>query len=62
MIVNTNFEQNHYSRTAIGVYRSGHDSNRLMKQLIFYDRSYYENIDYYDSMASLLTVLINEIS
>ena len=58
---NLNFEQNKYSITSTGIYRIGHDSIRLMKFICYYDRSYYENIDYYDLMGSILTCL-NEIS
>ena len=31
----------------------GHDSIRLMKWICYYDRSYYENINYYDLMGSI---------
>ena len=53
MLKNPNFEQNYWSRTAIGVYKIGHDSIRLMKWICYYDRSYYENINYYDLMGSI---------
>ena len=53
LLNNPNFEQNHFSRTASGVYKIGHDSFRLMKWICYYDRSYYENINYYDLMSSL---------
>ena len=56
-----NFEQDYWSRTAIGVYKIGHDSFRLMKWLAYYDRSYYENINFCDLMSSVLKCL-NEIS
>ena len=32
----------------------GHDSIRLMKWLAFYDRSYHENLNYYDLLGSFL--------
>ena len=48
-----NFEQNYWSRTATGIYKIGHDSIPLMKWICYYDRSYYENINYYDMMASI---------
>ena len=54
MLENPDFEQDYWSRTAEGVYKIGHDSISLMKWLIFYDRSYYENIKYYDLIASVL--------
>ena len=34
MLESPNFEQNYYSRTAVGIYKIGHDSIRLMKWLI----------------------------
>ena len=55
------FEQDYWSRTAIGIYIIGHDSLRLMNCLAYYDRSYYENINYFDLMGSVLNCL-NEIS
>ena len=61
MFKNTNFEQNKYSLTSSGLYKIAHDSIRLMKWICFYDRSYYENINYYDMMASILPCL-DEIS
>ena len=53
MLLNPNFEQNYCSRTATGIYKIGHDSIRLMKWICYYDRSYYENINYYDLMGSI---------
>ena len=53
MLKNPNFEQNKYSLTSTGIYRIGHDSIRLMKWICYYDRSYYENIIYYDLMGSI---------
>ena len=61
MIKNHDFEQNYWSRTAKSIYKIGHDSIRLMKWICYYDRSYYENINYYDLMGSLCNHL-NEIS
>ena len=61
MLLNPNFEQNRYSITSKGIYKIGHDSIRLMKWICYYDRSYYENINYYDFMASICK-LLNEIS
>ena len=59
---NSDFEQNYWSRTAKGIYKIGHDSIRLMKFIWYYDRSYYENINYYDRMGSIWKYLIlNEI-
>ena len=50
---NPDFEQNYWSRTAEGNYKIGHDSFRLMKRLIFYDRSFYDNMNYFDLMGSI---------
>ena len=61
MIKNLDFEENYWSRTAEGIYKIGHDSIRLMKWICYYDRSYYENINYYDLMGSICNHL-NEIS
>ena len=51
MLKKPNFEQNKYSRTAEGIYKITHESIRLMKWICYYDRSYYENINYYDLMG-----------
>ena len=61
MIINPDFEQDLWSRTATGIYEIGHDSIRLMKWICYYDRCYYENMNYYDLMGSVLKCL-NEIS
>ena len=57
MSENPDFEQDHWSKTAVGIYKVGHDSIRLMKWLIYYDRSYYDNINYYGLMGSLCKYL-----
>ena len=59
MVKNLQFEQDHWSRTASGIYKVGHDSIRLMKWICYYDRSYYENINYYDLMGSICKYLKN---
>ena len=61
MIENPVFEQNYWSRTATGFYKIAHDSIRLMKWICYYDRSYYENINYYDLMGSVLKSLEENI-
>ena len=61
MLLNPNFGQSYWSRTAKGIYKTGHDSFRLMKFICFYDRSFYENINYYDFMASIYIFLKNHI-
>ena len=45
MILNPDFEQDHWPRTARGSYKIGHDSIRLMKWICYYDSFYYENIN-----------------
>ena len=59
MLENPNFEQNRYSMTSTGIYRIGNDSIRLMKWICYYDRSYYENISYYDLKGSVCKYLIS---
>ena len=61
MLLNANFEQNNYSITSTGIYKNAHDSIRLVKWICFYDRSYYENINFYDLLGSLCNHL-NETS
>ena len=61
MLENPNFEQDPWSRTAEGTYRIGRDSIRIMKWLIYYDRSYYDNMNYLVVMGSICKYL-NEIS
>ena len=58
MLENSDFEQNYWSRTATGFYKIGHGSIRLMKWICYYDRSYYENINYYDMMGSVCRYII----
>ena len=53
MLENPDSEQNYWSTTAKGIYRIGHDSIRLMKWICYYDRSYYENVNYYNLMGSV---------
>ena len=52
MCDNPDFEQDLYSRTAVGLYKIRHDSIRLMKWLVYLDRSCYENIRYFEMMGS----------
>ena len=58
MSANPYFEQNHYSITSTGVYKFAHDSIRVMKWICYYDRSYYENINFYDLMGSICRYII----
>ena len=53
LVGNPDFEQNYWSKTSTGVYRIGQDSIRLMNFICYCDRSYYENINYYDKMGSV---------
>ena len=61
MLENPDFEQNYWSRTAKAIYEIGHNSVRLMKWICYYERSYYENINYYDLMGSICKYLKNDI-
>ena len=58
MLENPDFEQKYYSRTSTGLYTIGYDSIRLMNWLAYYDRSYFENENFYDLIASVLSCLI----
>ena len=58
MLENSDFEQNYWSRTATGIYKNVHYSIRLMKWICYFDRSYHENINYYDLMGSVCKYLI----
>ena len=53
MLENLNFKQKKYSIISTGVYKIAHDSIRLMKWICYYDRSSYENLNYYDLMGSI---------
>ena len=61
MLLNPNFGQNLFSITSTGIYKIAHDSIRLMKWIRYYDRSYYENINYYDMMGSVLKSMKDNI-
>ena len=61
MLEKPDFEQVYWLRTSQDVYKVGHDCIRLMKWLAYYDRSSYENIEYFDFMGSILKYL-NQIS
>ena len=61
MLENPDFEQNNNSLTSRGFCKIAHDSIRLMKWICYYDRSYYENTNYYDMMGSHCNYL-NRIS
>ena len=61
MLLNPNFEQKYWTRTAKGIYKIGLDSIRLRKWICYYNRSYYENINYYDLMGSICKYLFTPI-
>ena len=52
------FEQNHFFLTAKGIYRTGRDSISLRNCMAYFDRCY-ENINYFDWMAFLLSAKWN---
>ena len=60
ILENPDFEQNYWSRTAEGIHKIGNNRIRLMNMIAYYDRSYHENVNYYDLMGSVLNCL-NEI-
>ena len=61
MILNPDLEQDNWSKTAESIYKIGHNCIRLMNWLCYYDRSYYENINYCCLMGSICN-LLKEIS
>ena len=61
MIENPNFEQNYWSIRSENIYKIAHDSITLTKWLIFHDRFFYDNINYFALMGSVCKHL-NEIS
>ena len=61
MLENSDFEHIYWSRTAESFYKIGHDSINIMTRICYFDRSYYEIINYYDMMGSTCKYL-NEIS
>ena len=61
MLENPNFEQDYYARAATGIYKTGHDSVRLLKWLAYFDRSCCENKKYYDLVGSVL-ISLNDLS
>ena len=54
MLENSIFEQDCWSRTAIGIYKIGHDSIRFKKWICYHDPSCYGNINCFDLMVSIL--------
>ena len=58
---NPDFEQKKFSKTSTGIYKIAQDSIRLMEWIYYYDRSFYENIKYYDLMG-FISKYLNESS
>ena len=54
MLENPDFEQGYWSRTAESIYSIGHDSIRKMNWLIYYNRSCYDRMIYFDLMGSIV--------
>ena len=61
MVENPDFEQDYWSRTATGTCKRAHDNIRIMNWLTYYDRSHFENINYYDLLGSV-SKFLTEIS
>ena len=53
MLENSDFELNYWSRTAKNIHKIVHDSIGLMKWIRYYDRCYYENVNFYEMMGSV---------
>ena len=63
MLKNPSFEQIYWSRTAVGIYKKGHNCFRLMNWICYHDRTFYDNLNYIDMMGSVCKYLIlNELS
>ena len=62
MSENPDFEQDYWSRTAISIYKIGHGIIRLLKWFVYYDRSYHDNLNYFDLMGSICKNLIDNHS
>ena len=54
------FEPDYHFRTTIVFYKIEHDKISLVKWLAYCHRSYYEKLNYYDLMGSILGCL-NEL-
>ena len=57
MLKNPNFEQNKYSITSTGIYKLGFDSIPIMKWLIYFDSTFYENLNCFDLLGSICKYL-----
>ena len=58
MLHNLDFEQDHWSKTAESIFKNAHDGIRITKWLIYYDRSSYDKMNYFDLMVSIWKNLI----
>ena len=58
MLKKPDFLQDYSSELATGVYKSGHVSIKLLKWICYFDRSFYENLNYFDLMGSLCRYFI----
>ena len=58
MLENPDLEQDFHSKIAESIYKTGHDSIRLMKCLAYYVRSIYENINFYDMTGTIVKEFI----
>ena len=56
LLENPDFEQDYLSKTAQGIYKIGYESFRLMKRVIYHDRSDYDNMKYYDLTESICRI------
>ena len=54
---NHDFEESFYTKTAEGIHKISRYSIQIMKPLCYPDRSYYENVNYFVLMATVLTCL-----
>ena len=57
MLKNLHFEQNRYSLTSTGISKIAHDNIKVMKWICYYDRSYSENINFFDLMGGICIFL-----
>ena len=56
ILQNHDFEHDCWSKTAEGIFIIGHDSIRLRKWLNYYDQFYYDSMNYFDLMGSIVKI------
>ena len=61
MLEKPDFEQDYCSKTGKSIYKIGQDSIRLLKWLAYYNRSYYVNKNFNDSLGSVLKKIKRKI-